>query len=76
VEMGAGRVKKEDSIDHSVGIIIHHKVGDYVKMGDPLFTLHAKDEQSFNNARDRILAAHHWSVKKCAPLPLFYEVIE
>jgi pyrimidine-nucleoside phosphorylase len=76
VEMGAGRVKKEDSIDHSVGIIIHHKVGDYVKMGDPLFTLHAKNEQSFNNARDRILAAHHWNVEKCAPLPLFYEVIE
>ncbi|KAF0111623.1 MAG: pyrimidine-nucleoside phosphorylase [Chloroflexi bacterium] len=76
VEMGAGRIKKEDQIDHSVGIIIHHKVGDFVKNGEPLFTIHAKDMNSMENARDRILSAHMWSDSKCEPLPLFYEVIQ
>ncbi|MCX6054031.1 MAG: thymidine phosphorylase [Chloroflexi bacterium] len=76
VEMGAGRIRKEDQIDHSVGIIIHHKVGDFVKTGEPLFTLHAKDEKSSALARERVLKAHLWSVEECDPLPLFYDVIQ
>jgi pyrimidine-nucleoside phosphorylase len=75
VEMGAGRVKKEDRIDHSVGIIVHHKVGDYVKRGDVLFTLHARDNASMVNAKNRVLLACKWSDAACDPLPLFYEVI-
>jgi len=76
VEMGAGRAKKEDLIDHSVGIIIHQKVGDFVEKGKPLFTLHAKDESSYEAARKRILSAYEWSSSQCEPLPLFYEVIQ
>jgi len=75
VEMGAGRVKKEDAIDHSVGIIVHHKVGDQVKQGEPLFTLHARDEISMEKAKGRVLHACKWSETACEPLPLFYEVI-
>ncbi len=72
VDMGAGRKRKEDTIDLSVGVVIHHKVGDQVKAGDPLFTLHARDAGSFETARARILKAHEWSAKACPPLPLFY----
>ncbi len=75
VEMGAGRVKKEDAIDHAVGIIVHHKVGDHVKRGDVLFTLHARDSDSMENAQGRVLHACVWSETACEPLPLFYEVI-
>jgi pyrimidine-nucleoside phosphorylase len=75
VEMGAGRVKKEDTIDHSVGIIVHRKVGDKVKRGDVLFTLHARDSQSMEKAKSRVLHACVWSETACEPLPLFYEVI-
>ncbi len=75
VEMGAGRVKKEDEIDHSVGMIVHHKVGDNIKQGDRLFTLHAKDEASMLRAKDRALDACKFNKEACAPLPLFYEVI-
>lgn len=75
VEMGAGRVKKEDSIDHAVGIIVHHKVGDKVQKGDTLFTLHARDESSYLNAKERVLKACKFSRQACDPLPLFYEVI-
>ena len=36
LELGAGRISKEDSIDYDVGIILDKKVGDYVKEGDIL----------------------------------------
>ncbi len=72
VDLGAGRVKKGDPIDHAVGIIVHHKVGDKVLKGEPLFALHASDQAELAAARQRILAAHKWSPKKVKPLPLFY----
>jgi pyrimidine-nucleoside phosphorylase len=36
IEMGAGRLKKEDSIDHKVGIIHMKKVGEWVESSEPL----------------------------------------
>jgi pyrimidine-nucleoside phosphorylase len=76
VDLGAGRNKKSDDIDHSVGIVVHHKVGDKVQKGQPLFTLHANDKVKLESARTRILAAHKWSTKKVKPLPLFYETVK
>lgn len=76
VELGAGRARKEDPIEHSVGIVIHHKVGDRVEKGQPLFTIHANDPAKLKKARARLLAAHQWSDSSCDPLPLFYGVIE
>jgi len=76
VQMGAGRSRKEDTIDHRVGIIVHHKVGDHIKKGDVLFTLHASDEESFESTKESCLSACRWQDAPCAPLPLFYEVIE
>ena len=51
VSLGAGRAKKEDTIDYAVGMEIHHNVGDYVEKGDPLFTIHANDQQKLDDAR-------------------------
>ena len=72
VTLGAGRAKKSDSIDHAVGIVIHHKVGDKVEKGEPLFTIHANNEAKLVEAREAVLAAHSFSVDEVAPLPLFY----
>lgn len=44
MKLGAGRLTKTDAIDHSVGIIIHKKIGDYIKVGQPLVTLHANHD--------------------------------
>ncbi|NMB67365.1 MAG: pyrimidine-nucleoside phosphorylase [Chloroflexi bacterium] len=75
VELGAGRARKEDPIDYAVGIEIHHKVGDFVQAGEPLFTIHANDAAKLTAAKTRLLAAHQWSTEPVQPLPLFYDVI-
>jgi pyrimidine-nucleoside phosphorylase len=76
VELGAGRMKKSDDVDPAVGIIIHHKVGDQLQKGEPLFTIHANDAAKLAAARERLLGAHLWSDTKVEPLPLFYGVIQ
>ncbi|WP_322508619.1 pyrimidine-nucleoside phosphorylase [Anaerolinea sp.] len=76
VVLGAGRSKKEDPIDHGVGIIVHVKVGDRVEKGQPLFTVHARTEADARMAEARLLDALTWSDQPVSPLPLFYGVIE
>jgi len=76
VALGAGRAKKGDPIDHAVGIVVLHKVGDRVAKGAPLFTLHANDQTKLEATRAQVLAAHQWSAKKVKPLPLFYGTVK
>jgi pyrimidine-nucleoside phosphorylase len=73
VSLGAGRAKKSDPVDHAVGFIIHHKVGDRVEKGEPLFTIYADDRAKQEEARGRVLAAHVFSEVAVPPLPLFYD---
>ena len=75
VDLGGGREKKSDTIDHSVGVIVHYKVGDLVQRGTPLFTIHANDEAKLATARDRVLAAHTFSDAPVQRLPIFYQRI-
>jgi len=73
VALGAGRAKKGDPVDHAVGFVIHHKVGDKIEKGEPLFTIYANEEKLQSEALKAVLAAHCWSDEPVAPLPLFYE---
>lgn len=72
VILGGGRAKKSDLIDHAVGLVIHHKVGDTVQKGEALFTIHANDQAKLAEAREMTLAAHKFSADVVQPLPLFY----
>ena len=73
VVLGAGRAKKDDQVDHAVGLIIHHKVGERVEKGEPLFTIHANDAVKQAEVRKSVQKAFGWSEKPVAGLPLFYE---
>jgi pyrimidine-nucleoside phosphorylase len=73
VALGAGRARKGDPLDHSVGFVIHHKVGDKIKEGQPLFTVHANDKKKLAAAVKTVLAAHEFDDFPVPPLPLFYE---
>ncbi len=44
--LGLSRKTKEDIIDNNSGIIMYKRLGDYVKSGEKLMTLFAKDDQS------------------------------
>jgi pyrimidine-nucleoside phosphorylase len=72
VALGAGRARKGDPIDLSVGMVVHHKVGDHVSAGEPLATVHSSDEEKAVLAREAILEAHAFSDEPVPPLPLFY----
>ncbi len=72
VDLGAGRAKKNDSIDHAVGFEILHKVGEHVKTGEELFIVHANDPEKLKRAKEAVLAAHSFSEKAGKPIPLFY----
>ena len=75
VELGAGRAKKSDSIDHAVGIEVLHNVGDYVETDQPVFIVHSNDQERLAAAKERLLTALAWSDSPVEPLPLFYDVI-
>jgi pyrimidine-nucleoside phosphorylase len=75
VLLGAGRAKKGDPVDHAVGIMVHHKVGDFIETGQPLFTLYANLELALEDARRHLAEAIEWSESPVEPLPLFYDVV-
>jgi pyrimidine-nucleoside phosphorylase len=61
VELGAGRLKKEDSIDPTAGIELHVKLGSHVVAGDRLATLFTSLSKSASVRRisERIPRAIH-----------------
>lgn len=56
--LGAGRARKDDPVDHSAGIDLHVKPGDSVVRGQPLFTMHTRNEARFERALDAIAGAY------------------
>jgi len=76
VALGGGRIKKDDTIDHSVGIVHHAKVADFVEENAPLFTVHANSEQSLHKAKARILSAITWSEKTVSKTAHILKIIE
>ena len=74
--LGAGRAKKGDPIDHAVGVVLRVKIGDYVKHGEPLLTIHANDGHKLAQARERLLAAYTWSEEPVEAPPPVYEIIQ
>jgi len=75
VDLGAGRAKKTDPIDPAVGILVHKKVGDRIKVDQPIFTILANDEKKIAPAEKRLNLAVKIAKDSQEPLPLFYDVI-
>lgn len=75
VILGGGRERKEDSVDPSVGIVLHKKVGDRVDGGEPLATIYYNDELKAQRARDLIETSCEIGVAAPAKRPLVHRVI-
>ena len=63
LELGVGRKKKEDQVDHAAGIVIQAPVGAEVRAGEPLCVVHARSEELARSVVPRLqnawrLSAH------------------
>jgi pyrimidine-nucleoside phosphorylase len=54
--LGAGRQNNEDSIDHSAGIILNRKTGDYVMKGEQIALFHYNREDHIKEAEEVFLS--------------------
>lgn len=72
--LGAGRAKKEDLVDHSVGIIMKVKVGSYVKKGDMILEFYHKGNltESVINEVDKAIG---YSKDKVEAKPIILDII-
>lgn len=74
--LGAGRAKKDDKIDLSVGIILKKKKGHWVESKDVMATLHYNDEKKFDIAKIMLKNAFHIVDQKPEDEPLILSVID
>jgi pyrimidine-nucleoside phosphorylase len=74
--LGAGRLKKEDSIDHASGIIVHKKLGDEVHEADRVATIYYNDEGGIQRAVELLQKSYKIGDEKPSEFRLIHEVIE
>jgi len=75
--LGAGRTRKEDTIDPAVGVELVRKIGERVERNGALAILHVNDETRVAEARRLVESAYEIdpSGAPCAPPPLIVERI-
>jgi pyrimidine-nucleoside phosphorylase len=75
VQLGAGRQRKGDPIDHAVGLVLQAKIGDHLAAGDPLVEVHARNEDAVAAVNEALISSYRWSDDPAAPPPLLLESI-
>lgn len=58
IELGGGRIRPEDGIDHAVGFSELLPLGTTVAEGDPIARIHARDEAAAERAEASLLALY------------------
>jgi pyrimidine-nucleoside phosphorylase len=73
LRLGAGRRVHGERIDHAVGLVLHHRVGDRVEVGQPLADVHSQTQ----DASTRAAVSHAFEIKDepCPAVPVVGEVI-
>lgn len=73
--LGAGRIRKEDKIDMSVGIILNKKVGNYVEKGDCLGYIHTNNENTLEEAKQTLLKTIKIEEQEKEPIKTILKII-
>jgi len=76
LELGAGRREKEDLIDYKAGIVLHKKLGNYVKTGELLCELHSDFRSKIKIAENMIIDSIKISSTKPSLPKLIKKVIQ
>ena len=74
VLLGAGRTTKDDIIDHSVGILVHKKIGDKVNKNDVICTIYSSGKNT-NQALELLLDAYVLTNQEVEKPKIIYETI-
>jgi pyrimidine-nucleoside phosphorylase len=69
--LGAGRQKKEDTIDHAVGIELLEKRGAKVKSGQPIARIHYNSDTRLDDSAKLLIASYEFSKTAPKKKPLF-----
>ena len=64
LELGAGRLTKEDKIDPKAGIIFNSKIGNKINKGDVIAEIYTDNKSSIDKVKERILSAVEFSKEK------------
>ncbi|MCL7747084.1 pyrimidine-nucleoside phosphorylase [Halalkalibacter alkaliphilus] len=72
--LGAGRATKDSEIDLAVGIVLHKKIGDSVRAGEAIATLHANQE-NVSNVIEMVHAAYSFTDGPIDKPTLIYDEI-
>ena len=75
MQLGAGRATKTDQIDHAAGIVLRHKVGDFIAQGEVLAEVHTNTELS-NEWIEAFYDAVAYSDEKIEAQPLNAKIID
>ena len=73
--MGAGRIRKTDPLDYSVGFVLHPRIGDLAAADTPLVTLYARNDADADRAEAAVRAAVHLAEEPVSRPPLCYAAI-
>jgi len=74
--LGAGRSKKEEKIDHDVGLVMKVRIGDRVSAGQTLAVFHVNEEKKLRSAMTCLKEAVHIGAEKPESTPLIYNLIQ
>jgi len=76
LELGAGRMKKEDKIESKAGIIFYPKIGDKIKNGNLVAELHCESEKKMNSVKENFLNNITFSKEKTGRPRLIKKIID
>lgn len=76
LRLGAGRARKEDSVDYAVGVVLERKRGDRVEAGDVLARVHARGAAAAQQAAAEVLAAYSFGPAAPAARPIVLDVLQ
>lgn len=75
VQLGGGRSRADQVIDHAVGLDNIVKIGEHVQAGDPLMRVHVRNQQQFDDVQRALLNAITVSGGPAPELKPVYEII-
>jgi pyrimidine-nucleoside phosphorylase len=73
--LGAGRLRKEDAIDHAVGIVLLAKRGHEVAAGDEIAQVHGRTEEAAEACVAEVAAAYRIGSERPEDIPIVLDVI-